>query len=378
MSKLTIYSNDVSGVTVVPNIFIDKYMLSANGAYVKVYLYLLRCLSENNPNLSITYLADTLDVVEKDIIRALSYWEKLGLVSLDKNQNEEIMSIRLFNPTHEGTRYSQDAIVSTYSDSVQPEIAVSVENDDVNISPIPSEPIQKRRSTYSHEKISQLTNNDDVKWTMHIIEIYLDRPLKTMEIQLILYLYDDLKFNSELIMYLFEYCVSKNKASTSYIESVALAWAKEGIDTEEKAKEATARFQVNTSIVIKAFGLTRAPGQIEQEYITKWYHVYKMNDDLIAEACNRTILRTQKPDFKYADKILETWFKKNVQTLEQVAALDLAFSKGGSTNMTRQTAMKHSPVTQTNKFNTFPQRNYSEADYASIEQKLLNKSYLSK
>ena len=147
---------------------------------------------------------------------------------------------------------------------------------------------------------------------MHIVEIYLDRPLKPMDIQLILYLYEELNFSPELIMYLYEYCVSRTRRAL-HIEAVALQWAKEGIDTEEKARLATAAYNEHFSCVIKAFGLNRAPGQIERQYITKWVEVFSFSDDIITEACNRTILRTQKPDFKYADKILETWYKKGVK-----------------------------------------------------------------
>ena len=43
MSKISLHAEGISDVTVVPNIFIDQFMPSANGAYVKVYLYLLRC-----------------------------------------------------------------------------------------------------------------------------------------------------------------------------------------------------------------------------------------------------------------------------------------------------------------------------------------------
>ncbi len=49
------------GVTVVSNLFLDKYMIKANGEYVKVYLYLLRCLSERDRELSVGYLADVLE-----------------------------------------------------------------------------------------------------------------------------------------------------------------------------------------------------------------------------------------------------------------------------------------------------------------------------
>ena len=53
-------------------------MPSANGDYVKVYLYLVRCMQDLQSDITITAIADRLDNTEKDILRALSYWEKVG------------------------------------------------------------------------------------------------------------------------------------------------------------------------------------------------------------------------------------------------------------------------------------------------------------
>jgi DnaD/phage-associated family protein len=249
-------------------------------------------------------------------------------------------------------------------------VDADTELDEIAVS-IHTETKPATRQSYSAEKIAQLTNNDEIKWAMHIVEIYLDRPLKPMDLQLILYLYEELHFSAELIMYLYEYCVSKGKKNASYIEAVALTWAEEGIDTEEKAKEATATYNDHFNAVNKAFGLNRAPGQIERQYITKWVEVFGFSDDIIIEACNRTILRTQKPDFKYTDKILETWYKKNAKTLTDIARLDDEFSKASKNlDMNKVTTMTKPAQ---NKFNQFPQRTYSAQDYADLERKLLNK-----
>jgi DnaD/phage-associated family protein len=173
-------------------------------------------------------------------------------------------------------------------------------------------------------------------------------------------------------MYLYEYCVSKGKKSASYIEAVALTWAEEGIDTEEKAREAASSHNEHFNTVNKAFGLNRAPGQIERQYITKWVEVFGFSDEIIAEACNRAILRTQKPDFKYTDKILETWFKKDVKSHTDIVRLDEEFTKGNK--VTQAKNLKPAPKPANNRFNQFPQRTYSAQDYAEIERKLLNKA----
>jgi ABC-type multidrug transport system fused ATPase/permease subunit len=58
--------------------------------------------------------------------------------------------------------------------------------------------------------------------------------------------------------------------------------------------------------------------------------------------------------FKYADKILETWYKKAVKSLSDIARLDDEFSKAGKNiDVNKATTMvKPTP----NKFNQFPQR----------------------
>lgn len=358
MNKISLHAEGISDVTIVPNTFIDQFMPSANGAYVKVYLYLIRCFTSNNPEISISSIADHLDNTEKDILRALNYWEKLNLLTLTKNEPGEITSIHM---TNLNTTSAETAVAEDHIDKKQDAISNSLHTE--------AKPAAKK--SYSADQIAEFTNNEKIKYTMNIVEIYLDRPLKPMDIQLILYLNEELHFSTELIMYLFEYCVSKGKKSASYIEAVALTWAENGFDTEEKAKEATVTYNEHFGVVNKAFGLNRAPGQIERQYITKWVEVYHFSDDIITEACNRTILRTQKPDFKYTDKILETWFKKGVQNKNDIEKLDEAFSKGNHINENSRPNVVSKPTS--NKFNQFPQRTYTAKDYAELERKLLNK-----
>jgi len=357
MNKIALHAKGISDVTIVPNTFIDQFMPSANGAYVKVYLYLLRCFAGNCPEVTISSVADRLENTEKDIIRALTYWEKLNLLTLTRNPQKEITEISLVDLSN----VQNDTVMITDLDSQLDEVAVSIH----------TETKPATRQSYSAEKIAQLTSNDEIQWAMHIVEIYLDRPLKPMDLQLILYLYEELHFSAELIMYLYEYCVSKGKKSASYIEAVALTWAEEGIDTEAKAKEATTAYNDHYNTVNKAFGLNRAPGQIERQYITKWVEVFGFSDEIIAEACNRTILRTQKPDFKYTDKILETWYKKDAKSLSDISRLDEEFSKASKHSDNNRATSIIKPTS--NRFNQFPQRNYTAQDYADLERKLINK-----
>lgn len=362
MSTISLRTNQTNDVTVISNIFIDRYMPTANGAYVKVYLYLLRCLTDPHSELSISAIADRLEDTEKDILRAISYWEKVNLITITRDNQNQITNITFNNPLEEQARTVD-------------QVAVAEEN----IPTLPATTTTKPpildhfdKPTYSKVQIDELTKDNNVQLIMAVVESYMQRPLKPMDQQLILYLYESVGFSSDLIMYLYEYCISNNKKNSSYIEAVALAWANEGIDTEEKAKLYTNTYNKTYQAISKAFGLNRTPGEIEIQFIKKWINKLNFTMDIIIEACNRTLLRVGKPDFNYADRILEKWASSKVKTLADVAKLDEDYA---AKQANKPSAKKASSVTAstTNKFNNFTQRNYSKEDFKKMEQLLLNK-----
>ena len=62
-------------------------MIRANGEYIKVYIYLLRMVSDG-ANFSIPCLADVLELTERDVTRALKYWEKESLLRMELKDGE--------------------------------------------------------------------------------------------------------------------------------------------------------------------------------------------------------------------------------------------------------------------------------------------------
>jgi DnaD/phage-associated family protein len=372
MSTIKLNSAAIPDITLIPNLFIDNYMPSANGTFVKVYLYLLRTMS--NPvdiPVTISSIADKLDDTEKDIVRALCYWEKVNLITLTRNNDNEINSITIndiYSLNTSSEEYHEEVYAAANEDSTAEEY-IEQQEDETKSKPV----LNFDKPTYSEAQIKQLTDSDEVKWLLNIIEIYLERLIKPMDIQLILYLYESLGFSAELIMYLYEYCVSKGKKNPSYIEAVAISWAEEGIDTVEKAESSTALYNSNYTAINKAFGLNRAPGQVEKQFMNKWINKYEFSIDIVVEACNRTILSTQKPDFKYTDKILENWFKKGVKDMSTINKLDEEHSKASAAKQNNQKPKSQIKPSPNNRFNAFPQRTYSDEDYSSMEQRLLHK-----
>ena len=69
MKKLTLKNRFQTNATLLPNDFIDNYMVNANGEFVKVYLFLLRHLDDPCSSLTIPMIADCLNNKENYVLR---------------------------------------------------------------------------------------------------------------------------------------------------------------------------------------------------------------------------------------------------------------------------------------------------------------------
>lgn len=349
MAMLTLQNASVPEVTLLSNTFIDFYMPEANGEFVKVYIYLLRSLSQAPVSFSLAQMADRLLCTERDILRALKYWAKQGLLSLDFTDNKKLCGIALLAP----------AVPSGTQETPSSTPEQPADGDNV-FSPQPLTP----------ERVSQLKQNEDIVQLLYIAEQYLGKTLSATEMQKILFFYDGLGLSADLIEYLIEYCVSRNHKSIRYIETVATAWAQEGITSVEEAKKSSSRYNKEYFSILKALGITnRNPVETEITLMDTWLKTYGFSIEIIQEACNRTVLQTGQASFQYADKILEGWKKKEVRNLEDIRSLDDQHKKRSQSSRKTAATRQTQGSASGNRFNNFQQREYNFDEY---EKHLLN------
>lgn len=343
------------GVTVVSNIFLDKYMVQANGEYVKVYLYLLRCLSESDRELSVGHLADVLENTESDIIRAIKYWAGQGLLTVAFN-GREIKEIQVNSLYDAGNDVAEQLAAA----AEQKEMVLSVENAD----------IEKKRKDIDMDTLNELMTDGDVKMLLYVVQKYLEKTLNSTETNIILYIYSELGFSVELTEYLVEYCVSNNHKDIKYIEKVALNWHENNVSTVDDAKKLVS---VNNFYpILKAFGIVgRTLGTKEIEWVAKWKNEYGFDMDIIINACSRSLERTHQQDFNYADAVLQSWLKKGVKSVADIKSVDEEYEKEKEREKKRTAARTAKKVSVAKPaFNNFHQRTY---DYDAMEKLLLER-----
>lgn len=334
MKKLTLTSHVHNDTLVLEKEFIDHYMTKANGEYVKVYLLLLRYLNESGEKLTVSRIADLLDHTEKDVIRALNYWKKQGLLEYETNEEKQ--------PLTENTKKEEP--------SGQPDLTES-RPDTSSCASVPN--------------IQQYKSRKEFRELVFVTEQYLGKTLSASDIDRITYFYETLHMSADLIEYLIEYCVDNGHKSMHYIQTVALSWHERQITTVEQAKSGTLSYNKNCYSVLNAFGIKgRAPASSELTYIKKWNEEYGFSLDIILEACNRTVKAIHQPSFDYADSILRNWLEKGVHHMKDILAVDADYIK--EKEKKKKTAPKTSG--QNNRFNNFDSRSY---DMNDLEKKLV-------
>ena len=367
MGRVTISSNCGEDSTNVSNIFIDEYMQDANDAQIKIYLFLLRMMSANLPT-SVEALADKFNHTESDVIRALKYWEKKGLISLEYDGSQNLTGIHMEDiVAQQHRRYGRRK-----NDSMTAHVTAHVE--------MPVAAVAAPVHTPAAPAKTVKAEASDVSNLLFIAEQYFGRTLTSTEMQTICYIHDDLAFSDDLLDYLMQYCVDNHKKDFRYMEKVAINWNQQGIKTPKQARAEIFKHDSDFIAIMKALGMENSPTEKETNFILKWRGELGFSMDIILEACDRTVMATQKGRLKYCDAILRSWHEKNVKTREDIAKLDANFtadlakkrSKASISSIDTKLRLSESSIrsgVSQNRFNQFQQNTY---DFAELEKKLLD------
>lgn len=358
MARLTIYRDNNTDTTVVPNCFIDEYISEANDAQLKVYLYLLRMLNANQA-ISVSDMADKFNHTEKDVLRALKYWENKQLLSLDYDENGNLTGIRLCDLSRTESEVAPTMPSRITSPFEQPAYEKPCHDKPSYEKPTYDKPAYEKPS-YTAQQLQEFKEKEETAQLLFIAQSYLGRPLTPTEMKSILFMMDVLHFSVDLIDYLIQYCVDRGKKDFKYIEKVAINWAEQGITTPRQAQKLSTKYDKNVYAIMNQLGKNSSPTAKELEFINRWTKEWGFSNDVIFEACERTVLATDKHRFEYADSILSKWKKEDVHRKSDIIRMDEMYQAR------RRNAAK---TITTNKFNQFTQNDY---DFEQLERELLS------
>lgn len=261
--------------TEIPDVFFTEYLFSANGDYVKVYLYIL-FLSKYDKDIKINDLSKALSLSLKVVQDAFKYWEEQGI--LIKKSNGYILS-----------NIQEQELLKLYS----PKITSSPED------------IKKNAKNQYRAKAIENINNQFFQGIMS--------PSWYNDIDLWFKKYG---FDEEVMLALFNYCFEHSALHRNYIQVVADSWHKNNIknysdlDLYYEKQEKISNIKKS---IIKKLGFNRNLSSYEDAYIEKWVVDYNYKMDIIEIALKKTTSKSNI-SFDYLDKIISDWHEHNLKT----------------------------------------------------------------
>lgn len=332
----------VQDITPVSNIFIEKYMPSASSAVFSViYIYALK-YAVSGEEISNGVIAERLGVLETDVVKAWDYWAEQGVITLTKNGEDCVIEFNML------------------TDVAPVHTAAEVRNT----------PLQPEKPIYSAQELENILKADSsLHQLIRAVEKIYAKPFSAADLNTVIGFSVWLGLPYEVIMLLFSYCEGK---PMRYIEKIACDWADKGINSAEAAESYINTYYSSYREIMSAFGIAdRNPVDKQISFMNNWLFTLKMPVELIKLACERTVLKTGKASFEYANGIILDWDKKNVRTLSQLELYDTAFKQKKAAQQQPKSEPKSAPSQiKTTKFVNYNQPTYSDEQIeAAIKRK---------
>ncbi len=294
-------------VFAVPCAVVDRYMHLCSESQLKVLLYLLR---HNGRMLSSAEIAAVMQLSEETTEEAVEFWEQAGVLCRQGKPAEQFS----FMPASPAAPAVPKQPVPNPPSEI-PEAKVQRSSREIKLDP----------SEIAHS----LENSQSLKDLFVCAESLFGRMLNHMEQRSLIWLHQYLGIRSEVILTLLGYCVSIDKISMSYAESIAISWVENEILTLEAAETEIRRLTeagTYTAAIRKAFGMNRKPTSQQQTYIDNW-KLAGYSLELITYAYELTIESIDKLNFKYINTILQKWSEAGITTVSQAKEIRQNYAK---------------------------------------------------
>ncbi len=207
--------------------------------------------------------------------------------------------------------------------------------------PAPPVPVAERDEPpdYTSDDISrELQNNTSFAPLVKEVERRLGKLLSTTDLKALYTIYDYLALPAEVILPLVTWCVEREEQKygpgrrprMAQIRREAFAWRRLGIETAGAADDHIKKMSTLTSreaALLALVGISGRPAvTAERNYFSGWIDM-GFEEEAIALAYERTVLKKQSMNWAYMNSILKSWHEKGLHTPAEIAAGDSAYRR---------------------------------------------------
>ncbi len=290
---MKLLNNETNNVFVLPKKIL-KYINNAKKSELKLILYIF---SNSSENFDIQKASQVLGESPESISSGLAFWRGTGLISELEDRADEL--------------------------------SVPEKNKSAKLPEVTDEQTTKEKDgpqAYSTVQVSDALNNDEeFKQLVNYAEHTIGELLNPSKVASLLYLYDNLGMQCDVIMGIIAHCVSIEKAKISYIEKTARGMHNDGVVTYRDLEQYLAqkkKYAQYESMVKRIIGAdNRSLTASEKKMVAVWESRYGYDEEVLKVAYEKTINAINKPSVSYMSKILESWYNNNAKTLDDIMNL---------------------------------------------------------
>ena len=261
--------------TNVENIFINEYMASAPGDYVKVYLF-GQMYADLGADISREEMARHLSMEDEDVLKAWTYWEQMGAIRKIRKNPDNQFDYDVEFVSLKGQLYGEKTVKKSYG---------------------------------AEQSLHSMMSDNEIKEMFTEIERLLGRVISTTEMLEITSWIQDFNIGPELIVYGYKYSVRRKKKDIKYIAKVIKNWAENNLRDVMSVEHYLNEYETRMSLynrVFQALGFNRNATEEERRIMDGWFGDMGFTIDKVLEACKKTA-GISNPNLNYVNKVLTSW-----------------------------------------------------------------------
>ncbi len=264
--------------TSVENIFINEYMASAPGDFVKVYMF-AHMYAGQDTEISDEEIARHLGMDHEDVLKAWTYWERLGVIRKIRKDPDD--------------KFRYDIEFISLREQLYGERT-------------------KKKSFSQADTLPALMADKEIQKMFSEIEKIAGKVVSGTEMMEITSLMNDFNVPPDLIVYGYSFCAKKKKKNVKYVTAVIRGWIEDGLrDVEAVEKHLSERDKKHHLYrrVFQALGFARNATEEEKRIMDTWFDTMGFSLDKVLSACSRTA-GINSPNINYVNKILVSWHEE--------------------------------------------------------------------
>ncbi len=296
-------------VFAVPSAVVDEHLKIASHNQLKVLLYLLK---NNNIDLSVETIAESLSMHTEDVKDCLSFWEERKVICVNGEQ---------LTPAKPEEITGESFSVTTVQTQDEPKK--------------PKRPMSRAVRPEPGYVIKRIGSDPELSTLMDEAQRIFGRTLSQADAGTLVMLMDTDGLPVDVIIMLMQYCVDNNKGTMRFVEKIGIEWGSEGINTvslaEEKIRTVTETYsyfnKVATTFGMKNVG---SPTKKQLTFANQWVGTWSFSDDMLRLAYERCVDTKGELNMDYINGILKKWYMAGIKNPDDAKADFAETPKKGS------------------------------------------------